>query len=213
MRFPTLFAVLMATVLTCCSALVQANIVTPINAKATSEYNEYLAATSLLAEADEHFVKPVPNDMTTWTVPEYDWQGWMSDGSPLPQWVWFDLGGTYDLLAIHIWNYYQSSAGYHERGAREIQVWRANSGGERLGLMASIIMPQEPTNIVPDRWFSLANAAGVEYVTLDILSNWGDPGYVGLSAVRFEPIPEPGTLALLSCGLVGLLTYVRRKRM
>jgi len=40
----------------------------------------------------------------------------------------------------------------------------------------------------------------------------GTSGYTGIFAISANAVPEPGTLALLAAGLVGLLCYAWRKR-
>jgi hypothetical protein len=43
--------------------------------------------------------------------------------------------------------------------------------------------------------------------------NHGDTSWWGLNEVRLiSPVPEPATLSLFTCGLIGFFTYARRKQ-
>jgi hypothetical protein len=207
---------------------VWADIITPTGATAYTNYSGQ-PPTKLIA--DTQLTKPNPNDATTWTYKITDWNGWMaSNNTPNDEWLLFDLGQSYNINKIDLWNYYQQNSGGSARGVKDFVVWKSDSSGTLVSQLATISLPADLFSNtkypdMPCHQYALSGGTGVQWVKLVINScqttgSDGQPGvtgtgggYVGLSAVRFESVvPEPSTLALLAAGLVGLLAYAWRKR-
>lgn len=99
------------------------------------------------------------------------------------QWVEFDLGMACDVTNALVWQLAQTNfltrgvKDFTIRVAGEDHVFSTHSTAQ-LAIAANI--PNEPVQVVP-----LA-ANGVRYIRLNIQSNWGASGIVGLSEVRFE---------------------------
>lgn len=134
----------------------------------------------------------------------------------------FDLGTTYDLGTVHVWNL-NFYAPYNGRGARDVRISTSldlldwNLEGTVQFAMATGLDGDPGFDLDATAW-SLAR-----YVRFEILSNFGsddNAGHVGLSEVQFfradtgdDPsVPEPWTVSLLGMGLLGLCRLRRRGR-
>jgi hypothetical protein len=140
---------------------------------------------------------------------------WLSNGSQAinTEWVQFNLGDAYNLDSMKIWNYNEGNAA--SRGLKDFTVSVSSDGISWTNLTTTFAsLSKAPTNTTTAFGDTYALAqSNVQYVKINVVSNWGD-GYVGLSHIEFSGtvVPEPGTLALLAAGLVGLLAYAWRKR-
>jgi hypothetical protein len=199
------------------------NIITPVSAaqssyKSTSIASGYCSGKRLF---DGGLMNEPGVDLSQWTLEatshaigsdnDENPSAWVSASGVGNQWVRFDLGSAQNLGKIHLWNL--NVDGQTALGVRNMEVWKTDSAGNNIALLATITdLPQATgTSAYADQAFSLSGATDVQYVKLCNFTNWGGSS-VGLSEVRFEKIPEPGTLALLAAGLVGLLAYAWRKR-
>lgn len=184
-------------------------------------WNEFNNDSSNPAEV---VVRPDLADPSTWYISSFQNQGWMSansGGDVSTEWVVLDLGEVCDLDAIYLWNYnHHITGGLPARGIREFEVWKADDLAGTVTATESLYagtLAESSTNVTPsyyDGKFDLTGATDVRYVKINVVSDHGDANYVGLGFVTFEKniVPEPGTLALFACGLLGLLAYAWRKR-
>lgn len=121
----------------------------------------------------------------------------------LPAHVTFDLGASYKLTGIHIWNYNEQLRSLHSRSAREVEISisRSLDSHEWIKLRTdsgNFEFPQADGTATepgfPVRLEDAANAGAlgeVRLVRFTILSTHGpnpqneDPDLAGLSEVRF----------------------------
>jgi len=150
------------------------------------------------------------------------------------QWIQFDLGDSYVLSTVQVWNNNQTSAGGLQ-----------NSGINQLDIYFSSALtdPGDPEGAGAGNWtlwkedaiFTIATGANdytgfdmatdtgvntalpttaVRWVRFEVDSVFSDnatyPGSVGLAEIQFTAVPEPSTTALL--GLAGLSLILRRRR-
>lgn len=137
------------------------------------------------------------------------------------QWIMFDLGQTYDLRGMHLWNYNETNPGdLTNRATEDIRLSFAttlNSFGDPTDPnwsapmdMTLIRPPGSPNTLNSDYTGETYGFPDVEarYVLFDIQSNYGST-YVGLAEVRFLT-PEPAKSLLLAIG--AMTVFLRRRR-
>ncbi len=144
---------------------------------------------------------------------------WHSDGDHEADPVLtFDLGGTYGLTKMVIWNEDQTYEGPGARGIKECTIEVStdgidytplpNTNGEELGNYTL-----HPTDGSGGPYLATDNIGlgGVtaSHVRLTAHSSFGSP-YMGLDEVRFYQVPEPSMLVLLAFG--GLVLLGRRMK-
>ena len=141
-----------------------------------------------------------------------------------PEYVWFDLGADVSLSEISYWGYANSNA----NGMRDFNLSFATAAeggiaalgdegyGTAITANPSFTALQEES---PRQSFAFPEAVTARYVRLEAVSSFFDqPGAgaggdrLGIGDIAFEnnPIPEPGSLALIGLASAGLL--LRRKR-
>jgi len=150
--------------------------------------------------------------VTSWVIPDLYAMGWLDNGGAVSaQWLWFDLGAPTTLSKIYVWNFYQdANENTKKRSVKDVVLYASDASEGTGAQIAALTFAQGVPVPIPCQQFDIT--ATTQYVKMQILTNYGDT-YVGLGEVRFESnIPEPGTLALLACGLAGLLAYAWRKR-
>lgn len=144
------------------------------------------------------------------------WQTFSTDGRGS---VTFNLGNSYNLGRIHIWNLNLFSP-YQGRGARDVDIYTSENGidwtdeGPYLFEIATGLNGDPGFDIVVSDW------GAARYVRFDIANNWGgtdNAGHVGLSEVQFfadegTAIPEPGTVWLLLAGAAAMAASKQRRR-
>lgn len=135
--------------------------------------------------------------------------------------ITFNLGALSNLSTLRIWNF--NEAGFTKHGAREILVTAGATAGALSQMMTITLNQGGGTGTEPAQDFAAA-FTNVQFVKLTINTNWDGDNFVtdtfsgsaeqfaGVSEVRFEgaPVPEPGSLGLIS-GL-GAALLLRRRR-
>lgn len=145
----------------------------------------------------------------------YMWHTNVSGGTGV---ITYDLATNYDLSHVKVWNY--NSAGEASRGARTVEILIASSVGGSFTSLGDFTFTAAPLNdsidfgqVIDLSSFSATDNARL--VRFNIKNNHGSNGvpgpndFAGLSEVRFDAVPEPGSLALLTLG--GLLIARRRR--
>jgi hypothetical protein len=138
-------------------------------------------------------------------------------------WVRFQFDKVYQLNDVTIWNYNENT--YYTQGWKHVAIQVSETGGTSASDWTTIYnagLDAAPgAGAAPTAASLVASAGGIaaKYVTLintglGTEGNYmGDDQFTGLSEVRFSAVvPEPGTLALLATGAIGLLCYAWRKR-
>jgi hypothetical protein len=124
--------------------------------------------------------------------------------------VTFDLGSTFSLSDVQIWNY--NSTISLNRSTQDLTVLISNDG-VNYTTFNSFTLPEGTGSPISATDLNLTGAAG-EFVELDLTSNYGT-SLIGLSAVQFDgtavsATPEP-TSAILLCSGIGVLAWTRRR--
>ncbi|PXA04401.1 hypothetical protein DDZ13_07670 [Coraliomargarita sinensis] len=131
----------------------------------------------------------------------------------------FDLGQSYELDGMHIWNYNSPES----RGIEDVNIKFATTLTGTFGstdetdtgwgtATAETFTQASKLNTYTGETYSLGSTVTARYVLFDIQTNYGD-SYVGLDEVRFTgtAVPEPSSFALLaSC--FGLTWIMVRRR-
>jgi hypothetical protein len=185
------------------SAANAALVITPTGAIASSQYDPGYDAGNLID--DSALSGTAPHTIgDTHTGHAVD-TAWLSSGATLPQTVTFDLGSSYLLTAMHIWQYAHLDANFSK--AIKVQFSTTGTGGAFGGDVD--ITLANGANTVSAQTFAIPSITA-NAVKFTITSRAGGPGnYVGLSEVKFSAIPEPGSALL---GGLGLLMLLRRRR-
>ena len=151
--------------------------------------------------------------------------------------ITFDLGSVKTVDTLIVWNYAEvpfantTPIDSSTRGAKSVNIYADNNPNPTTLITTSgpmtfnqaVPTPLGSTNVSITPFFNddystsadiytLSTPITAEYIKFDILSNWDDTGYLGLSEVRFGDTvatPEPASLSLLACA--SLLVLRRRK--
>jgi hypothetical protein len=131
----------------------------------------------------------------------------------------FDLGATYSLNGLRLWNYaeYWGGSTYNDRGVKDFTLSFSTDGGTTFsnaqnftaaigGGVGGLPLPNRSAGQAFSFGGISANA-----VKLEITSSQGSEFSSGIAAVRFTAVPEPSSAALL--GGIGTLLLMRRRRL
>ena len=214
------------SVVCCCVAPLQAELILPVTATASTNHGGTrdiaFAVNGAGLTGDQHTSMPDPNM-------------WLSEANDPNPWYKIDLGGTYNVDAIQVWNYNEMYFDHDgnpgtNRGFNTADIWVSLTG---LGTSAS--NPAEWQLITDDQSFTQApgtngyvgeifGMGGVvaRYILFDDVTNFGTNNWevpenrYGLSEVQVfgtqMAIAEPSSFALLLIGGVGIACYRRRNK-
>ncbi len=134
---------------------------------------------------------------------------WMNNAEGTGGQLTFNLGGTYAVTSSDIWQYNATCCGLN-RGVKDFDIL-ASTNGIDFTLITSSTLTQSSGGLIAAQ--NIVFNAVASYIRFDILSNYGDTTYTGLSEVKFnaDPIPEPVSIALIVFGLLGFGFYRKRK--
>jgi hypothetical protein len=180
-----------------------AEVIQGVTATASSEWSVNQAASNLVnnsgivtAGSTPANQTPAPYDITA--VHTYDQSAfaqWHDTGpADTTNTITFDLGGSFEMDAIHIWNGNQWSPTLNltARGVQQFDVLVSSDGTNFTEVLTDQVLTKSPGNqFVAAQSFSLAGNSGVTHVRLHIDSNHGD-AYRGLSEVMFTQTVDPG---------------------
>ena len=138
------------------------------------------------------------------------WTSASSGATPLPHFVTFDLGSSYDLGSVKIWNWNTSST--LTAGSKDIDILVADRVGGPFTRLGGFVLGIAPGagNVDFGQTIDLSGFAAADSVRLlriEIKSNHGlSNGLSGLSEVRFSgsAVPEQTFLAYISDPAFGL---------
>lgn len=183
------------------SAANAALVITPTGASASSQYNAGYDAGNLIDDSALSGTAPhTIGDTHTGNAPD---TGWLSSGATLPQTVTFDLGSSYLLTDMHIWQYGHPTSNY----SKDIKVQFSTTGtGGVFGGDVDIILAIGAATVSAQTFAIPSITANAVKFTI---TSGTSGNYVGLSEVKFSAIPEPGSALL---GGLGLLMLLRRRR-
>jgi len=148
------------------------------------------------------------------------WTSGTSTADPLPHFITIDLGASYDLSFVKIWNWNTSSS--LSAGSKDIDLSVASSIGGGFTSLGSFVLTIGPglNNVDFGQVIDLSGFAAADdarLVRIDIKSNhgWSNasfPGLAGLSEIRFDGVlvPEPSVFAAFGLGALALLGRRRR---
>ena len=144
------------------------------------------------------------------------WTSWASQGHDdlnyTSEWIAWDLGGTYTLSKVHVWNYNEN--GYTDESVKklDIQKW---TGAAWENVYTGLEWSQAPDS---DEYAGFDQEFSTPITTSKIrfanLENFGGEGAnygVGVSEVVFY-VPEPATMALLGIGALGMVMRRRLRK-
>lgn len=138
---------------------------------------------------------------------------WHSSGGVVnDEFLTFDLGGTYDLAAIYIWQHNQTDL--FGRGVNQFDLLFSTDGGSNYSLSsANNNLAISAGGNISAQSFALFQT-GVTHVKIEIDSDWSGEtsDFVGLAEVKFDgvaSVPEPSSAVL---GGFTLLALLRRRR-
>jgi len=131
----------------------------------------------------------------------------------------FDLGNTYSLNGLRLWNYaeYWGGSTYNDRGVKDFTLSFSTDGGTTFSNaqnFTAAIGGGVGGSPLPNRSAGQAFSFGgisANAVKLEITSSQGSEFSSGIAAVRFTAVPEPSSVALL--GGLGSLLLMRRRRL
>lgn len=141
--------------------------------------------------------------------------GTFADPNDLEPEITFDLGSVQAIGSMKVWNYNETLPDRPELLGRGVGSADILVAGEDL-VFATLISAQAfdtaPGLDDVDFGQTIDLNTSARYVKLDILANaGGDNGFVGLSEVQFNAVPEPASLLTLLIGLA-MLTVSKRRR-
>jgi hypothetical protein len=130
-----------------------------------------------------------------------------------PQITW-DLGATYNVANMRVWNYNESDGGNTSRGIRTTDVSTSTDSLSYTPL-ANVGLDKSPGLDTVD--FSQVVSLGdvsARFIRFNNIVNWGGSNnFVGLSEIQFDgvAVPEPTSIALSIVGFVATVGFRRHR--
>ena len=126
---------------------------------------------------------------------------WLTAGpaSPVNQAeVTFDLGSVRSLTHLKVWNYNETTAGRDlpARGVATADLLVAGDDKVFTNVLAAQSFTKAPGSVATNFGQTISlGGLQARYVKIDVLSNYGDPDFVGLSEVQFFDTSAPKVLS------------------
>ena len=192
------------------AASVNAAVIIPDSATASSEFNANGSASHLLGAGFTALdpIETSTHENGSWGTSVYWFSSGADKASPS---IDFDLGGTFTVGEAHVWNWNASND--TNWGVKDFTLVFSTDGlfdgGEASQSFTNIGQGTGLASYTGEH-FTLTPVAGVTHIRLQVDTPTGG-SFTGLSEVRFsEAVPEPTTTALL--GLGGLALILRRRK-
>jgi hypothetical protein len=145
------------------------------------------------------------------TLHDWNWQNMWVTNDTGTGWLKFDLGAVYSLDYSLVWNYNGVCCGL-DRSVKNMDVLLSNDG-VNFTYFNSFVLTEGTGNWIPADTLSLTGASA-RYIEFNLLSDYGDPDYIGLSEVQFygpTGTPEPATMLLLGSGVLAVARKLRNR--
>lgn len=149
---------------------------------------------------------------------------WLSAQHDTAGWFKVDLGASYTLESMDIYNFSATNSNAINRGVKTFDLYVSTvenpsnndfaNNPEWTLVQADVTLNMAPlgSNNAPDLVNFAPNGTEARWVAFDITSNYGND-YVGLGEVLFYTVvPEPGSLAALAGVCLAALSRRRRHR-
>ena len=129
--------------------------------------------------------------------------------STAPKFFCVDLGETYNVGRIKIWNFNQN--GQSTRGFKATEIYVSADENPAKATPADVrawnqvwtgeLSKATGNNDKGCAPIDITNGVLARHVAFVVTSSWGDGGYQGLSEVRFFSVPMPGAPVIASAGV------------
>ena len=201
---------LLVMVCMACAFICEAELLTPMDASASSYALEVTHPTKLINNSGLSL--PVSTNSTHFF--RGDELFWVSGAGikDTTGWLAFDLGETKRIESAVIWQYNEEY--FENRGVKDFDVLVSSDNVNWSTILSNQYLDRPPMNqrmLQEVQIFDFGTPTNARYVKIDILSNHGHSSYTGLSEVKFigTAIPEP-TSAILIMLTGGLLWFKTR---
>ena len=217
------FILLPPAVLALASVSLAQTIVTPDSADATSTIGGSRTITEVINGSDlsgggtSGDILSETHDLSTDSAGYFLSGSFSSTSTPTFE-ITFDLGGTFDIDGVHLWNYDRNNDN-PTRALKNFDISFSTDGGTNYGTtyaagtfsdFAGADNPRVDNEIaVQSRFFT--SVSDVTDIKIDNIVLQGDNSYIGFSEIRFNAVPEPSAFALLA-GCFGLAWVMLRRR-
>lgn len=106
---------------------------------------------------------------------------WLNDAEGAAGTLTFDLGDTYNLASTDIWQYNAVCCGF-ERGVQNFRILTSTNGVDFTYLKDGMLAMSQGGQIAAQ---NIEMSVTARYVRFEVISNYGDSTYTGLSEVKF----------------------------
>jgi hypothetical protein len=206
----SLLAVVSSTAFFSPAPLQGGTVIEGITAAATSWWDDHVGAASIqwVGNLTNNSGLSAPYDLAATHAPHNDAVGmwhakqWSVDPNPT---VTFNLGGSFDLEEMHVWNGNQAlNADHIQRGVKDFELSVSTNGGTSFTVLGNRVLAVSPLPAQPvaAQVFDLRGRNGVTHVKIRVLSNHhpGNDDYSSLSEVMFTAVEAPFQLTRFELG-------------